>query len=99
MSKTGRNRSLSICLTDIPKDRILKHENGKLYLNISTYDLDAPDIYKNDFNVSIQLTKEEIERKKAGEKIDRVFLGNGRIWEDTVKTHIATEAETDDLPF
>ena len=99
MSKTGKNRSLSICLSDIPKDKILKHENGKLYLNLSTYDLDEPDQYKNDFNVSVQLTKEEIERKKAGEKVDRVFLGNGRIWQDVVKIHPASEDDTHDLPF
>lgn len=99
MSKTGKNRTMSICLSDIPKDTIYKHENGKLYLGISTYDLDEPDMYKNDFNVSITLTKEEIEAKKAGQDIKRVFLGNGRIWEDKNTMQPATKKETDDLPF
>lgn len=96
--KTGRNRSISICLSDIPKDRILKHENGKLYLSVSMYDYDEPDKYKNDFSMSVSHTKGEIKRKKAGEKIDKVFLGNGRIWEDK-GMETATAEETDDLPF
>ncbi len=95
----GRNRTMSICLTDLPKERILKHTNGKLYLNLSTYDYDGPDKYDNDFSVSIPLNQEEIERKKAGEKVDRIFLGNGKIWEDKVNTAPLKEDEYDDLPF
>lgn len=95
--KQGRNRTLSICLTDIDKDRIFKAENGKLYLNLSTYDHDEPDRYNNDFSVSHQFTTAEIERKKAGEKINRIFLGNGKIWEDKVTA--PTPEEKSDLPF
>lgn len=89
---------MSICLSDIPKDKILKHENGKLYLNLSTYDLDAPDRFDNDFSVSITLTKEERERKKAGEEIKRTFVGNGKIWPDKGMTP-ASEDDLNDLPF
>lgn len=96
--KQGRNRSMSICLTDIPKERILKHENGKLYLSVSSYDFDAPDRFDNDFSLSISPTKEEIEKRKAGEKVDRVFIGNGRIWEDK-GMQPATASDTDDLAF
>ena len=98
MSKQGKNRTMSICLSDIPKNRILKHANGKLYLALQTYDNDAPDKYDNDFSVSISLTKEEIEAKKNGTTVNRVFLGNGRIWEDK-GMQAATAEETDDLPF
>lgn len=73
---------MSLCLSDIPKDRIISHANGKKYLPIQTYDFDQPDSYDNDFSVSISLTKEERERAKNGEKINRVFIGNGRIWQD-----------------
>ncbi len=97
--KQGRRRSMSICLSDIPKERILKHENGKMYLSLSTFDNDEPDKYDNDFSVSIPLTKEELERKKNGETVNRVYLGNGRIWEDTNKMQPATAEETDDLPW
>lgn len=94
----GRNRTMSICLSDIPKDRILKHQNGKLYLSIQTYDYDEPDKYDNDFSISISPTKDETERRKAGEKVNRVFIGNVRIWPDQ-GMQTATEEETDDLPF
>lgn len=96
--KQGKSRTMSICLSDIPKDKILKHANGKLYLNLQTWDNDAPDQYDNDFSVSIPLTKEEIEKKKAGEEINRVYLGNGRIWEPQ-GMQPATDEDTDDLPF
>lgn len=96
--KQGRNRTMTICLSDIPKERILKHQNGKLYLPIGTYDYDEPDKYDHDFSVSISLTKEEIERKKAGEKVNRVFIGNGRIWEDRGMQQ-ASDEDMDDLPF
>jgi hypothetical protein len=95
----GRNRTMSICLSDIPKERILKHQNGKLYLNLATYDLDKPDQYDNDFSVSIPLTKEEIQRKKNGETVMRTFLGNGRIWEDKSNTAPATVEDLEDLPY
>ena len=96
--KQGKTRTMSICLSDIPKERILKHSNGKLYLPIQTYDHDEPDRFDNDFSVSISLTKEEIEARKNGEKINRVFIGNGRIWEDTGMQQ-ASEEDTDYLPF
>ena len=94
----GRNRSLSICVSDIPKERILKHSNGKMYLNLSTYDYDAPDKYDNDFSISLPLTVDEVERKKSGEKVNRIFLGNGRIWPDNQMQPISEE-DADDLPF
>ncbi len=97
--KTGKRRSMSLCLTDIDKSKIFKHENGKLYLSIDTYDYDQPDKYDNDFSVSISLSKEEIEKKKAGEEVLRCFIGNGRIWEDTDKMKPISEEEKDDLPF
>lgn len=55
----GKARSMSICLTDIPKERIIKHENGKLYLSLSTWDFDGPDKFGNDFSVCISPTKED----------------------------------------
>lgn len=96
--KTGKSRTMSICVSDIPKERILKHENGKMYINVSTWDYDEPDQYDNDFSVSMSPTKQEIEKRKAGEKIDRVFIGNGRIWDQKTMQPISQQ-EVDDLPF
>jgi hypothetical protein len=101
--KQGKRRTMSICLTDIKEkaaDKIVKASNGKLYLPIETYDYDKPDKYDHDFSVSVSRNKEEVERVKNGEKIDRIFIGNGRIWENTEP--IVTQApqeEVDDLPF
>lgn len=97
MSK-GKSRTLSICVSDIPKERLMKHENGKVYLLLQTYDYDEPDKFDNDFSVSMQLTKAEQEAKKNGEKVDRIFLGNGRIWPDKGMQQLSEE-EHDDLPF
>lgn len=96
--KKGKSRSLSICVSDIPKDRILKHENGKMYMNLSTWDNDEPDKFGNDFSISMSPTKEEIERRKSGEKVDRIFIGNGKIWEQKEMETI-TQEDHDDLPF
>jgi hypothetical protein len=96
--KQGKKRSLSICVSDIPKERILKHENGKMYMNIETWDYDEPDKYDNDFSISMSRNKDESERIKNGEKIDRVFIGNGKVWEQKELEPI-TEKDKDDLPF
>ena len=103
--KQGKRRTFSICLTDIPKEKILIHENGKKYLALETWDNDEPDKFDNDFSVSVSLNKDEIERSKAGEKIMRTYLGNGRIWEPVSKMREATPEDVakmeqdDDLPF
>ena len=106
MAKQGKRRTMSICLTEIPKEKILIHENGKKYLMLETWDNDEPDKYDNDFSVLVALSKDEIERSKAGEKITRTYLGNGRIWEPVSKMREATpediakmESEDDGLPF
>lgn len=105
MAKQGKRRTMSICLTDIPKEKILIHENGKKYLMLETWDNDEPDKYDNDFSVSVALSKDEVERSKGGEKIMRTYLGNGRIWEPVSKMREATPEdvakmeEDDDLPF
>jgi len=95
--KQGKMRTLSICVSDIPKDRILRHENGKAYMNITTWDNDEPDRFDNDFSVSMSPTKEETTKRKAGEKIERVYIGNGKIWEP--KQMEAVKEEDEDLPF
>ena len=103
--KQGKKRTFSICVTDIPKDRILIHENGKKYLMLESWDNDEPDKFDNDFSVSISLNKKEVERSKAGEKVPRIYLGNGMIWEYKPAMREQTEAEMndegdgDDLPF
>jgi hypothetical protein len=108
MAKQGKRRTFSICLTDIPKERILIHENGKKYLNLETWDNDEPDKYDNDFSVRVCLSKSQIEAKKAGETVLSTYLGNGRIWEPVNKmsepnaeqiAEMEKQEEEDGLPF
>lgn len=98
--KQGKLRTMSICLTDIKNlaaDKIVKAQNGKLYISLSTWDYDETDKYDNDFSVSVSPSKEERERHNAGEKVDRVFVGNGRIWEPNQQQ--ASQDDVEDLPF
>lgn len=99
--KQGRKRTMSICLTDLKEkaaNKMVKAGNGKIYILLETYDYDEPDKFDHDFSVSVSRNKEEADRVKNGEKIDRVFVGNGRIWEDQ-SAEQATQGDIDDLPF
>lgn len=101
MAKQGKKRTMSICVSDIPKERIFIHENGKKYLMLESWDNDEPDKYDNDFSISISRNKDEVEKIKAGEKLKRIFIGNGRIWEQKEAMREMTEEELkhDDIPF
>ena len=83
----------SICLSDIPKDCIVKASNGKLYLNICVNRKREKDKYGYDSSVSVSQTKE---RKAAGEKI--CYLGNGRHVSFSGEVP-ATSEDIDKLPF
>lgn len=62
----------SICLTDIPKDKIVTSEkNGKKYLNITIWINDEPDQFNNNGSISINQTKEQREAKEK-----KVYIGN-----------------------
>jgi len=97
--KQGKSRSMSICLSDIKTmaaDKIVKAKNGKLYINVSTWDKDEPDQFGNDFSVEVSPSKAETARRKEGEKVNRIFIGNGKIWESETQ---ASPDEVEDLPF
>ena len=64
----------SICLSDIPKEKIRQSKGGKLYLPITIQDLRvSPDQYGNTHSVFISTTKEEREQG-----VKRCYLGNGK---------------------
>ncbi|WP_130736900.1 hypothetical protein [Flavobacterium sp. J27] len=73
-------RTLQICLTDIPEDKIIKHENGKQYAMFKTYDYDTTNDRDEDFSISMLLTEEEQKKKQQGETIKQTFVGSGKIW-------------------
>lgn len=62
----------SICLSDIPKDKITKSEkNGKSYLNFNLWVNDEKDQYGNIGSINVSQTKEE---RESGQK--KVYFGN-----------------------
>lgn len=64
----------SICLSDIPKDRIKTFDkNGKKYLSIVVAELREADEYGNTHSIYISQTKEE---REAREK--RSYIGRGK---------------------
>lgn len=65
-TKYGTFRSISICLSDIPKEFITKSEkNGKSYTKIIVSDKDAKDQYGNDVFVTVDQWKPDPNYKKT----------------------------------
>ena len=64
----------SICLTDIPKEKIkLSEKNGKKYLNIVIADKRETDQYGYDTTVYISQTKEDRDAETQ-----KIYIGNGK---------------------
>ncbi len=83
---------LSICLSDIPKDKIKRAENGKAYINIIVGERKQPDQYGNNLFVAMSKTKEERE-----EKVDTVYIVNGKSYTEQRQSPISAE-QVDALP-
>lgn len=91
--------NLSICLTDIPKEKIKQAQNGKKYLNITVASRREADQYGNTHTVFVSQTKEE-----RDQKTERTYIGSGK---EVNLVPAATpeavnklpQAEVDDLPF
>lgn len=91
----------SICLTDIPRDRIKVAANGKKYLNVTLQDLREADEYGHTHSLFCSQTKEEREAKEK-----RVYIGRGREVVFNQRTPSAEEiaalptaSDFEDLPF
>lgn len=94
--------NVSICLSDLPKDRITKSEkNGKKYINLVVDQRKEPDNYGNTHTCYVGQSKEEREAKTP-----KVYCGNGKeiVFKDAPKPNapvdfIGDAAENMDLPF
>lgn len=91
----------SICLTDIPKEKItLSEKNGKKYLSIGIWVNDEPDQFQNIASITVSQSKEEREAKAK-----RVYIGNLRYAQaqqsapPTPAPPAASAVANDDLPF
>ena len=93
---------ISLCLSDLPKDKMKKPANGKVYINLIVADRREPDQYGNDLTVFVSQSKEEREAKA-----DKIYCGQGKkLQQQTAPSAEQIEAapgvseeETNDLPF
>lgn len=87
----------SICLSDIPKEKITTSEkNGKKYLNFNLWVNDEKDQYGNIGSINVSQTKEE---RESGAK--KVYFGNIKPVERGITIQqpgVATD-DFDSLPF
>lgn len=90
--------TISLCLSDIPKEKIKQGENGKKYINLILSERKQVGNYGETHALSISKTKEERDMN-----VDTIYVGSGK--EYSKKTVSAEdidnmpEAESDDLPF
>lgn len=61
----------NICFSDVPKTKLSKGKNNKLYGNIIITPLKEPDQFGNTCSVYMSQTKDERQNKEK-----RVFIGN-----------------------
>jgi len=83
----------SICVSDIPKDKLIQAKNGKLYLSIDLWINDEKDQYGNIGSVSVRQSKEQREAKEK-----KTYIGNFKPLEKQAPEAPSQEA-FDDLPF
>jgi len=85
----------SICLTDIPKEKITEAKNGKKYLNLTLWVNDTADQYGNIGSIQVSQTKEQ---RDAQEK--KQYIGNFKAPTQVTNGQvIATTTEDSGLPF
>lgn len=63
----------SICLTDIPEDKITTSSNGKKYVNIVVDQRKEKDQYDNTHTVYMSQSKDERQAK-----VPKKYVGNGK---------------------
>ena len=90
----------SICLSDIPKEKIKAAANGKKYLNICIAERREPDQYENTHTIYVSQTKEEREAKA-----NKCYIGSGKLYDPNPAPNAEQVAQmppaddVDDLPF
>lgn len=91
--------TISVCLSDIPKEQIVEAKNGKKYVNLVLDERREVGQYGDTHMLYMSQTKEERENKEK-----KVFIGSGKEWKFEERTAPAKEtAEPDEesggLPF
>jgi hypothetical protein len=91
--------NISICLSDLPKDKIKAGKNNKKYINLCVASRQKVSQYGETHTVYVQKTKEEIEGKKP-----TIYVGSGKEYIPQGSTAESVESmpvadSTDDLPY
>jgi len=95
--------SISICLSDIPKDKIKLAANGKKYLNLAVAQRKEVSQYGETHTVFVSQDKEE---REASTPV--VYVGGGKEFtqkvtpvtaEEVEKMQVASNEDLSDLPF
>lgn len=89
--------TISVCLSDIPKDQIVEANNGKKYVNLVLAERREVGQYGDTHMLYMSQTKEERENKEK-----RIFVGNGKEYKFETKEATPVkdvEQESDGLPF
>lgn len=86
---------ISLCLSDIPKEKMTKGRNDKIYINLAIGARKEADQWGRDLKVYVNQSKEEREAGTA-----KVYVGAGR----TVKVAAPavqqpSDKDLEDLPF
>lgn len=93
----GKKRTLSVRVDNLDKARLFKTKEGKVFLNLETWDYDEADKFGNHFSVSLPRNEAEKKSKEEGVKENKTFVGNGKIWKPIQEA--LTKQDEDDLPF
>jgi hypothetical protein len=90
--------NISICVSDIPKDKIKQATNGKKYLNLVCASRKEVSQYGETHTVYVSQTKEEREAS-----VQTIYVGSGKEYVPQPVTIESVEnmppAQDDDLPF
>lgn len=93
--------NISICLSDIPKDKVKLATNGKKYINLVVAERKEVSQYGETHTVFVSQTKEERELKE-----DKCYIGGGKEYKQTIAPVTAEEIDSapiaedlSDLPF
>lgn len=86
---------LSICLTDLPKDKITTAKNGKKYINLVMWENKEVDKFGNTHNIQVN---------KSDKTEQTVYVGNAVDYDKKPKEPAQSETDNspnshDDLPF
>lgn len=87
--------TISVCLTDIPKSKIVEAKNGKKYVNLVLDERREVGQYGETHMLYMSQTKEERQNKDK-----KVFVGSGKEYKFEKRQEDAPDSDVGDgLPF